>query len=202
MSPITTATITAHSLGRRISPNLRISIAYHQAVELLIAQAKIQNLPDSAQRRPENLPSRPQADFFLTSPRNRFLPPQPIDPKDRIIIHLRRQRTPRHCPLIGSVTGCVAVITASACGVLGWVHAKNPRPEGASAHDFGSASNHRNVPRITPRPDRQGARTTGRFGCAGGLLVDHRTGCCAGEDGRQGDGQKGIGVLPADRGHA
>src|ERR1019366_5048849 len=94
------------------------------------------------------------------------------------------------------------MITASACRVLGWVHAKNARPESTSAHDFGSAPDTPDLAGIASRKDSQGARTAGGLGCAGGLPVDHRTGCCAGEDGRQGDGQKGIRVLPADRGHA
>src|ERR1035438_2769857 len=83
---------------------------------------------------------------------------------------------------MGSVTGCVAMITASACRVLGWVHAKNARPESASAHDFGSAPDTPDLAGIASRKDSQGARTAGGLGCAGGLPVDHRTGCCAGED--------------------
>src|ERR1019366_7322860 len=75
------------------------------------------------------------------------------------------------------------MITASACRVLGWVHAKNARPESSSAHDFGSAPDTPDLAGIASRKDSQGART-------------------AGQDGWQGDGKKGIGVLPADRSHA
>src|ERR1017187_7082094 len=51
----------------------------------------------------------------------------------------------------GSGTGCVAMITASACGVLRWAHGKDPRLEGAPAHDRGGASDSRNIPRTAAR---------------------------------------------------
>ena len=103
---------------------------------------------------------------------------------------------------MGNVTGCVAMITASACGVLRWVHGKTSRPKSAPAHDFGSTPNPRNIPRTATGQDCQGARTVGRLRGAGRLPVDHRTGCGAGEDGRQSDCPEGIGILSQDRSHA
>src|ERR1035441_10966022 len=90
-------------------------------------------------------------------------------------MHLQRQRTASHDPKTGSGTRCVAMITASACRVLGWTHGKTSRPQGAPAHDFGSAPNPRNLSRIAPRKDSQGARTAGRFRGAGGLRSEEHT---------------------------
>jgi hypothetical protein len=115
---------------------------------------------------------------------------------------LLQQPDPFRTGRLGSGTGCVAMITASACRVLRWVYGKKTRPEGAPAHDFGSASNHRNIARATAGADGAGARAAWGFRDAGGLPVDHRTGCGPGKDGREGNREARAGVLQADRSHA
>jgi hypothetical protein len=83
--------------------------------------------------------------------------------------------------------------------VLRWAHGKNTRPEGATAHDLGSQEIARNIARTAPRAHNAGAGTARGFCDAGGLPVDHRTGCGAGEDGREGYRKARAGVLPQDR---